>query len=233
MSVYLALEILTIFIPLLFSYDRNLKFYPKLKVVGLSLILVGSLYIIGDIWFTKSGFWGFNEKYHSGIMIFNLPLEECLFFIVIPYASLFLHDTLVYLFPKAVLSRLATQVLSLVLCFSLLALVIFNLNKAYTAIYFSVALLSIIWAWISAFELLRRYYLTFCVILIPFFLVNSVLTGSFIAEPVVWYNNGQNLGIRIGTVPVEDISYAFSLILLNLIVVHRLIGWFNRNSLKG
>ena len=97
--------------------------------------------------------------------------------------------------------------------------------------YLSVAMASIIWGWISAFELLRRYYLTFCVILIPFFLVNSVLTGSFIAEPVVWYNNAQNLGIRIGTVPVEDISYAFSLILLNLIVISRLSSWFNRKSI--
>ncbi len=230
MSVYLALEILTIIIPLLYSYDRKLNFYPKLKVVGLSLILVGVFYVLGDIWFTKSGFWGFNEKYHSGIMIFNLPLEECLFFIVIPYASIFLHDTLIYLFPKVILGRLATQVLNIVLIVGLLALVISNLNKAYTSIYLSVAIISIIWAWLSEFELLRRYYLTFCVILIPFFLVNSVLTGSFIAEPVVWYNNAQNLGIRIGTVPVEDISYAFSLILLNLIVISRLVYWFNRKS---
>ncbi len=231
MSFYLALEILTIIVPLLYSYDRNLNFYPKLKVVGLSLIFVGAFYVVGDIWFTQSGFWGFNEKYHSGIMIFNLPLEECLFFIVIPYASIFLHDTLIYLFPKVILSRLATQALSAVLIIGLLGLVLSNLNRAYTAIYFSVAMASIIWGWISAFELLRRYYLTFCVILIPFFLVNSVLTGSFIAEPVVWYNNAQNLGIRIGTVPVEDISYAFSLILLNLIVISRLSSWFNRKSI--
>jgi len=231
MSVYLALEILTIIVPLLYSYDRNLNFYPKLKVVGLSLIFVGAFYVVGDIWFTKSGFWGFNGKYHSGIMIFNLPLEECLFFIVIPYASIFLHDTLIYLFPKVILGRLATQALSGVLVVGLLGLVLSNLNRAYTAIYFSVAMASIIWGWISAFELLRRYYLTFCVILIPFFLVNSVLTGSLIAEPVVWYNNGQNLGIRIGTVPVEDISYAFSLILLNLIVISRLASWFNRKSI--
>ena len=232
MSVYLALEILTIIIPLLYSYDRKLNFYPKLKVVGLSLIFVGIFYVLGDVWFTISGFWGFNQKYHSGILIFNLPLEECLFFIVIPYASIFLHDTLIYLFPKVRLSRLSTQVLNIVLIIGLLALVISNLNKAYTSIYLSVAIISIIWAWLREFEMLRRYYFTFCVILIPFFLVNSVLTGSFIAEPVVWYNNAQNLGIRIGTVPVEDISYAFSLILLNLIVVNRLVIWFNRKSLS-
>ena len=54
--------------------------------------------------------------------------------------------------------------------------------------------------------------------LIPFFIVNGILTGTGIQEEVVWYNDEENLGIRILTIPVEDILYAFSLILLNLIL---------------
>ena len=57
------------------------------------------------------------------------------------------------------------------------------------------------------------------ILLIPFFIVNGILTGSFIAEEVVWYNNSENLNIRIFTVPIEDIVYAFSLILSNLILI--------------
>ena len=54
--------------------------------------------------------------------------------------------------------------------------------------------------------------------LIPFFIVNGILTGSFIEDQVVWYNNDENLGIRIGTVPVEDSVYAFTMILTVLVL---------------
>jgi lycopene cyclase domain-containing protein len=54
--------------------------------------------------------------------------------------------------------------------------------------------------------------------LIPFFIVNGILTGSFIDEPVVWYNNDENLGIRLFTIPVEDSVYAFTMILTVLVL---------------
>jgi lycopene cyclase domain-containing protein len=64
--------------------------------------------------------------------------------------------------------------------------------------------------------LLQTFFLTFLVMLIPFFIVNGILTGSFIENEVVWYNNSENLGIRLFTIPIEDTIYALSLILTNL-----------------
>ena len=57
--------------------------------------------------------------------------------------------------------------------------------------------------------------------LIPFFIVNGILTGSFIENEVVWYNNTENLNIRLFTIPIEDSVYAFTLILLCLFVMKR------------
>ena len=222
MYVYLTLEIFAILVPLIYSYDRKLQFYVKIKSVVLSIFIVGSFYVLGDILFTKYGIWGFNPRYHSNIVLFKLPVEEWLFFIVIPYASLFLHDTLIYLFPNLKLSDWQTRSVSVVLVVCLAIVVLMNIEKAYTAIYGSIAIFAIILASLGTSQLLNRFYLTFMVILIPFFLVNSVLTGSFIPEEVVWYNNYENLGIRILTVPVEDISYAFSLILFNLLLINKL-----------
>ncbi|MGB2386692.1 MAG: lycopene cyclase domain-containing protein [Flavobacteriaceae bacterium] len=46
---------------------------------------------------------------------------------------------------------------------------------------------------------------------------------------VVWYNNAENLGLRMGTIPVEDSIYAYSMILMNLF----LFEYFSLNHKKN
>jgi lycopene cyclase domain-containing protein len=53
-------------------------------------------------------------------------------------------------------------------------------------------------------------------------IVNGILTGSFIENEVVWYNNNENLGLRFFTIPVEDFAYAFSMLLFNLLIIEKL-----------
>jgi lycopene cyclase domain-containing protein len=56
----------------------------------------------------------------------------------------------------------------------------------------------------------------YLVILVPFFIVNGILTGTGLEEPVVWYNDEENLGMRILTIPIEDSIYGFLLIASNI-----------------
>ena len=56
----------------------------------------------------------------------------------------------------------------------------------------------------------------------PFFLVNGILTGSGLPEPIVWYNDAENFGLRLGTIPVEDAIYNLGM-LLTVVFVGELI----------
>ena len=63
-----------------------------------------------------------------------------------------------------------------------------------------------------------------------FSIVNGLLTGTLIKNQVVWYNNNENLSIRLGTIPVEDIFYA--LLMLLMVMIGYQISLNNNNKSK-
>lgn len=218
MLLYSIILLCSIVVPLVLSFDKKLQFYKQWKFLLPSTIIVALFYIAFDIYYTKLGIWGFNPRYHSSIVLYKLPLEEWLFFIVIPYASIFLHDSIVLYFSNIRISNKIAKYLSFALILLSLSIVLFNLEKAYTTYIFSLLILVLLFSFFDKTNIISKFYCTFLVILVPFLIVNAILTGSFINEPVVWYNNNENLGIRFLTIPVEDFGYAFSLILFNLLL---------------
>jgi lycopene cyclase domain-containing protein len=222
MPLYTLILFFSVLLPFILSFDSKVRFYRLWGSLFTSALIVGSIYIIVDILFVKYGIWGFNPDYHSGILLLGMPVEEWLFFILIPYASVFIHYVFIAYFPDTMLSNRLTRIISGLLLVILLIVVIVNFDRAYTFFNFSLLILALLWALCDKSRLLNRYYLSFLIILIPFFIVNSILTGTFIDGEVVWYNNAETLGIRLGTVPVEDVGYAFSLMLLNLLMINLL-----------
>ncbi len=229
--LYFSLLAASLLIPLLYTSSPQLKFARKLPAVLISLVIAGAPYIFKDILFTQRGVWGFNPEYFSGILIARLPLEEWLFFLAIPYASVFLHETVVFLKPGWILTLRTTHIISLLLALGALLMIILYHNRIYTFFNALYLLVVLAWAQLSGSQILRRFYLTFLVILIPFLVVNGILTGSFIPGEVVWYHPDQFMGFRIFTIPVEDTGYAFSLILANMLLAEWLMKkWFPQKS---
>ncbi len=211
--LYLILTLGSLSVPLLYSiFEKKFHFIQYLKIAFISILLVAIPFLIWDGLFTEYGVWGFNSTYHLSIEIFQMPLEEWLFFFCIPYACLFTHEVLKYLKPQFKLSKSVTIIISFLLVFITLILVIFNFGKLYTTINFIFFLLLIFYGLKNHLKTLQEYFPSFLVVLIPFLIVNGILTGSFIEEPVVWYNDNENLGFRIFTIPFEDVFYAFNLL---------------------
>ena len=210
---YIALDICSFLIPFLFSFEKKwMNFIRFWKPFFSAIILVGLFFIIWDIYFAFENVWGFNNEYLIGIWWFKLPLEEWLFFLLIPYASNFIHYSLEYFFPKLELSKNITQSITIVLFVMSLGVFTWNLDKIYTAASFGLFALLMLFQMLFQWKYARRFYLSFMVIYIPFFFVNSALTGSYSDNSVVFYNDAENLGIRIGTMPLEDSFYCFSML---------------------
>ena len=218
MSLYFWINLLSISVPFVVSFHPRIKLYKQWRALFTAIFIVLIPYIVWDVYFTENGYWGFNPTYLSGFYILSLPIEEWLFFICIPYACVFTHESILAINPKLGVSEKATNSISAVLTLLFVFLIITQYNKAYTLVDSVFALIALALAYFTNRKLLSQFFITFLFMLIPFFIVNGVLTGSGIEGEVVWYNNQENLGARLFTIPIEDSAYAFSMLLFNLTV---------------
>lgn len=229
-SLYLLVNFFTIIVPFAFSFHPKINFHKNFKPFFISSILIASLFLTWDILFTKIGVWGFNPTYVLGIYIFHIPLEEVLFFICIPFSCVFTYHCL-NLFFNIQWKPKTENIFVLFLSTGLLITGIYFYSNLYTACTFiSLSVLLLILKYFFKVNWLAKPVIIYLVLLIPFFIVNGILTGTGLQQPVVWYNNSENLGIRLFTIPIEDIFYGFELILLNIFLYEYFKTKFNKQS---
>ncbi|MRT17901.1 lycopene cyclase domain-containing protein [Vitellibacter sp. q18] len=231
--LYLLLNIASLSIPFLFSFHPKLKFYRLWNYFVPATFLMMAIFIPWDMAFTQQGIWGFNEKYLSGIQWGNLPMEEWLFFICIPYACLFTIYAFKNLVPKFRFSDKTTAAIYFSLQTVLIATLLYNYDRWYTAVNFSLALVLLALVFNYKRDVLNVFFPVFLILLLPFFIVNGFLTGSWIHEEVVWYNNAENLGIRLGTVPIEDSIYALTMLLMIFVLMEKFKDIYSPSSAKN
>lgn len=227
---YLLIDLSTILIPFIFSFYPKPGFYHTWKALLPSIIITGIFFVLCDSYFTSIGVWGFNHHYLTSVMTGNLPIEEVLFFVCIPYSCLFTFHCLDAVI-KVNLSKVAINVLRLVSILITISIAIYFHDKKYTFFTFSLlSALLIIANYVLKVTWLPKFYLIYAILLIPFLIVNGLLTGTGLNAPVVWYNNNELIGLRILTIPIEDVFYGMALILMNLLIYLHLISKRRRIS---
>jgi lycopene cyclase domain-containing protein len=218
--LYLWLDLFTLLGPLALSFDKKVAFYKNWKPLFWGTIAMMAVFIPWDILFTIEGIWSFNDAYLCGIRIFHLPLEEWLFFIVVPYACIFIYECVKAYFSD-VLKKTGNWFL-LILGIFILIVGVLNFDKTYTFVNFvGAAIIIFIALWIYRGKSLGYFVMSFLIALVPFLLVNGVLTGTGIEDQIVWYNSNDILNIRILTIPIEDTMYCLFMLLLTFLVYER------------
>ena len=213
MSLYFKVLLFSFIIPFIFSFHQKIKFYKFFKQIAASLSLIGFFFIIWDIYFTKIGVWGFDKKHHSSIMLSNLPLEEVLFFFVIPFVCVF---TYFVLSEKKVLNLNINTTFLKLICILLIVLAILFFKNAYTISVLILTILILLYIIYYRPDWIGYFFSMYLIIhIFPFLLVNGVLTGYITDLPPVWYDSNNIIGVRLGTIPLEDFLYSFILLFLN------------------
>lgn len=214
--LYLILNLLTLAGPLALSFDKKVAFYKHWKYLFPAILYMMLLFIPWDIAFTYFNVWHFNPAYLTGFYVFNLPIEEWLFFITVPYACVFVYTCLNLYFPHDYFKKRA-RLVTLLLFIAAVCVYIINVHKiytAYTAIITAFALL-IHLLFLRKNRYMGNFYRAFLVCIIPMLIIDGVLTS----KPIIIYNELEKTSFRIGSIPWEDFLY-------NLLMLLMVVGFY-------
>jgi lycopene cyclase domain-containing protein len=211
-NTYLLINFLTVLFPVILSFDKRVRFFQSWKYIFPGLFISGLLFLFWDYLFTIYGVWSFNPDYVKGIYFLNLPLEEILFFVTVPFACIFIYECLNYYIKRDLLESVSVYITYLLITLCAVLLVLFY-DRVYSLITYGLLLVILLIAqFVLSLKFLSRFYLAYLVSLIPFYIVNGLLTSI----PVVMYNNEENMAFRVGTIPFEDHFYSMAMLLLNI-----------------
>lgn len=212
---------LTIAYPLAQSYEKRIRLLQHWKAIFTSIAITGAVFLAWDELFTQLEFWGFNGRYLTGIYIGALPIEEWGFFLTVPFACIFVYEVLNFFIKKDIFAN-SHQAITLFFLMVTTFLGYYFHDRMYTSTsFFFAAILLLGQLMVFRFSWMGRFYMAYFVCLIPFLIMNGWLTGSFTDEPIVWYNNLENMGLRIFTIPAEDTIYLLGMLLLTFMVYEK------------
>lgn len=211
---YLLVDFFTVIVCFAFSFHPKIRFDKHFPAFIKASVLVAVPFIVWDILFTEYGVWWFNTDYILGLKVLGLPIEELLFFICIPFACVFTFFCLDKFFKLDWANAFNNTIVFIIVIVCVLIGLLFH-DKMYTLVTAIAATLVLIHlhfivnaAWIG------KTSLVYLILMLGFFPVNGILTGSGLESAIVNYNPNEFLGIRMFTIPIEDAVYGYTQFLL-------------------
>jgi len=96
MTQYLFVLLTSLCVPFLLSFYPPLRFYRKpgalVAAIAAPLVIFGAW----DVFAVWRGHWYFSSEAVFPARILNLPVEEALFFVVIPFCCIFTWEALLF-----------------------------------------------------------------------------------------------------------------------------------------
>jgi lycopene cyclase domain-containing protein len=209
MSFYFYLNLAIIAFPLVFSFERRIKFYKRFRALVVALLIVGVFFVSWDVFATYRGDWSFNPAYVNEVKVLGLPLEEILFFITVPYSCLFVFDAMGHFFEDKKLFNPKKWVPLIIAGLVILSAFVFY-GQEYTFLGILSVGLTILFVTLVNVQLFssRSYWIYTFLTLVLFLIFNYILTSY----PVVEYSSNAITGIRMLTIPIEDFMFNFSML---------------------
>ncbi|MBN2356685.1 lycopene cyclase domain-containing protein [candidate division KSB1 bacterium] len=215
---YLLFNLLVILGPLSLSFDRKVRFVRQWPSAFTAILMAAFPFLIWDIGVTGRHWW-FNSEYTLDFSLLHLPPGEWLFFITVPFSSLFIWQVLQYYY-RTQPRNINENFYYCYLLFVATGLVFFMLGKEYTG------LTMLIFALVIKLDHWMRTYVFFNINIFRYIVIigglMAVFNGYLTARPVVLYHTQYQLGLKLITIPMEDFIYGYSLILLTTIIYERI-----------
>ena len=234
LSDYLILLLIAVVITLPLEFFGKLGIYRRYKDAIKAISLPFIIFIIWDILFSQTDLWNFSDKHTYSFRLLGLPIEEILFFIVIPLAGLLTYNAVSTLNSKFKINVSIIHSKYFIVLYIAVGLFVYkdrvnSMNlKVPTRIfpYYTLSILFVFIAfivWVSKSEARKSFiksadfYYSIVICMMFMILFNGWLT--MLDDPTVTYR--ANAGPRIYfDMPIEDIFYGFVLLSWVLLRFH-------------
>lgn len=212
---YLIFNLIIFFSPIISYFIYPKIIYPKNFFYFLSIFISSLFFIYHDIK-VNNKWWKFNKNYISNIKIFNLPIEEILFFFTVSFSCLVIWLNLNKTLKINIKNFWVLNFVFFIFIFIYYFYLYFKTKKPYLKFIFYLYSTLILLDLILKINLIFRLEFLFFSIII--FILTLIFNYYLTKKRIVIYNNKYKSNIKILTIPIEDFLYGFNFIYLLILI---------------